>query len=123
MGEKYRVWILTTAVGWVAGTAIMIAAVPPGLGAVSGAVLGATTGMMQWLVLRPQVRWAGWWVVVSTLAWALGIGLAPSSELVALPRIVLSAIMPALMTGIVLVLLLQVPKPSEEEESEGELPG
>lgn len=113
-------WVLATAVGWLAGVAIMIAVVPPGLGTVSGAVLGTATGTAQWLLLRRQVNWAGWWIPVSAMAWALGMSLAPSSELVALPRIVLSGVMPALMTGIVLALLIQVPKPSEEKESEGE---
>ena len=111
-------WVLATSVGWLAGVAIMIAAVPPGLGVVSGAVVGATTGTMQWLVLRHQVHWAGWWILISALAWATGLSLAPSSNLVVLPRIVLSGVMPAFMIGIVLVLLMQYPKPSEEEETE-----
>jgi hypothetical protein len=113
-------WALNTTVGWLAGVAVMIAVVPPGLGTLSGAVLGTATGTAQWLLLRRQVYWAGWWVPVSALAWALGISLAPSPESVVLPRIVLSGVMPAVITGIALALLLQVPKPPEEEEPESE---
>lgn len=113
-------WVLNTAVGWLAGVAVMIAAIPPGLSILSGAVLGTATGTAQWLILRRQVYWAGWWIPVSALAWALSVSLAPSPELISLRRIVLSGIMPALITGTVLALLLQVPKPSEEEEAEGE---
>jgi hypothetical protein len=114
-------WALATALGWLAGVAVMIAVVPPGLGVLSGAVLGTATGTAQWLFLRRQVYWAGWWIPVSALAWALGISLAPSPESVALPRIVLSGVMPAVITGTALALLLQVPKPPEEqEEPEGE---
>lgn len=113
-------WILITAVGWLGGLAIMIAAVPPGLGALSGTVLGTTTGIMQWILLRRQVRWAGWWIAVSALAWATGLSVAPSSELVALPRIVLSGVMPSVMTGITLGLLLQYPKPVKKAEGESD---
>jgi hypothetical protein len=113
-------WALVTAVGWLAGVAIMLAVVLPGLGVLSGAVLGTATGTAQWLLLRRQVNWAGWWVPVSALAWALGISLAPSPELISLRRIVLSGTMPAVITGTVLALLLQVPKPPEGETPEGE---
>jgi len=111
-------WILATALGWGAGLTIMIVAVPPGIAVLSGAVLGAATGTAQWLVLRPQIHWAGWWIPVSALAWALGMSLAPSSDLVALPRIVLSGVLSAVMTGIVLELLLRFPKPLEEQKTE-----
>jgi hypothetical protein len=113
-------WILVTAAGWLAGVGIMLAAVPPGFGVVSGAVLGAATGTAQWLLLRRQVYWAGWWIPVSALAWGTGLSLAPPSEAIVLPRIVLSGVMPAFMTGIILALLIQYPKPSEEEEPESE---
>lgn len=113
-------WILATAIGWLAGLAIIIPIVPAGFGFLSGAVLGATTGIAQWLLLRRNVYWAGWWIVVSALAWATGLSLGPPSEAIMLPRIVLSGVMPAFMTGIVLALLMQVPKPTEEEETESD---
>jgi hypothetical protein len=37
-----------------------------------GAILGATVGLAQWLVLRRRVSGTGWWVLAS----AAGIGLA-----------------------------------------------
>jgi hypothetical protein len=108
-------WILATAVGWLAGLAIAIVVVPPGFGLLSGAVIGATTGTAQWRLLRPQVHWAGWWIVVSALAWATGLSLAPASGLVVLPRIVLSGVMSTILTGITLELLLRNPKEGEGE--------
>lgn len=113
-------WILATAAGWLGGLAIMIAAIPPGLGALSGTVLGTTTGIMQWILLRRQVRWAGWWIAVSALAWATGLSLAPASGTAVLPRIVLSGVMPSVMTGITLGLLLQYPKPVKKAEGESD---
>ena len=44
-------------------------------GVVSGAVGGAAIGILQWLVLRRQVSGAGWWVLASTMGWAVGSGL------------------------------------------------
>ena len=34
--------------------------------------IGAVTGILQWIVLRRQVRQAGWWVLASTAGWAGG---------------------------------------------------
>ena len=105
-------WILVTAAGWLAGVLIVIPIVPPGLGLMSGAIIGAATGFAQWWLLRRQVHWAGWWIPVSMLAWstALAIGLAM------LPRVVLSGVVASMMTGPALNLLLQFPKKAEEGE-------
>ncbi len=107
-------WILATAAGWLAGLAIIIPVIPPGMGPLSGAVLGATTGTAQWLLLRRHVCWAGWWIVVSILAWAtaLAIGIA------LLPRVVLSGVVVGTMTGLALDLLLRTPRPAEEGEED-----
>jgi len=103
-------WIVATAAGWMAGLGIALYMVPPGFGLLTGALLGATTGMAQWVLLRPQVRWAGWWIAVSILAWSTALGLAPASGQVALPPIVLSGVMSAVPTGLALELLLRNPK-------------
>jgi hypothetical protein len=107
-------WILATAIGWLAGLVIVIPVVPPGMGFLSGAVMGATVGAAQWVLLRRQVHLAGWWIVVSILAWSTALSLAPASGSNALPPLVLSGIMPAVVTGITLGLLLNFPKPREE---------
>lgn len=41
--------------------------------AIRAAVVGVAVGMAQWLILRRQVHWAGWWVLASMLAWSGGI--------------------------------------------------
>ena len=103
-------WVLVTAVGWMVGLGIALFTVPPGLGLLTGALVGATTGTAQWYLLRAQVRWAGWWIVVSVLAWSTALSLAPASGVVALPPIVLSGVMSAVLTGFTLELLLRNPK-------------
>jgi hypothetical protein len=40
------------------------------------AVGGASVGIAQWLVLRRQVAKAGWWVLASTVGWAMCVALA-----------------------------------------------
>jgi hypothetical protein len=40
-----------------------------------GAVGGIVGGIMQWLILRQHVARSGWWVVVSLVGLALGIGI------------------------------------------------
>lgn len=104
-------WILATAAGWTAGLAIVIPLVPQGTGLLSGLVIGMATGTAQWLLLRNQVRWGGWWIAASAVAWATGLSLAPALDSPVLPRIVLSGVMPSLITGTTLELLLRTPRP------------
>ncbi len=107
-------WLLATAFGWLAGVLVVVFAA--GTGLFAGLVIGAATGTAQWLLLRKEVHWAGWWIAVSALAWATSLSLAPNPESVLLPRVVLSGVMPSLITGITLELLLRAPKPAVEEE-------
>jgi len=70
-------WVLASILGLaVAGfvsTAVALAGayeIPLGF-AVFGFVGGAMAGLMQWFVLRRQVSRAGWWVLASTVSWAV----------------------------------------------------
>lgn len=107
-------WILATSGGWVVGWGIAFAALPLQLDFVSGFLIGTTTGMAQWLILRKEVHWAGWWVVISALAWSTGLNL--------MPGFLTSGVLPGAITGIALALLLCYPKSqghAAEEESAG----
>jgi len=94
-------WILASTVGWAGGWAIVIALVPPELGVLTGAVLGAAMGTLQWLFLRGHFHQAGWWIVVSTLGWTAGLTLLTGQFLV-------GAVAGA-VTGIALELLFRFP--------------
>ena len=109
-------WFLATGAGWLAG--VLVVLFIAGTGSFAGLVIGTVTGTAQWMLLRKEVHWAGWWIVVSSLAWAAGITLAPEPEKVLLPPVVLSGVMPSLITGITLELLLRAPKPAVEEEAD-----
>lgn len=69
-------WVLVTIVGFGLGKLIgesvaqgMLATVGH---AVSGALIGASVGLAQWLVLRRQLPRAEAWVLASVAAWAVG---------------------------------------------------
>jgi hypothetical protein len=77
-------WVLVSSVGFgvgkAAGEAVangMPTAVAHGL---SGAVIGVSVGVAQWLVLRRHVSRAKWWVVTTIAAWAVGWSLISLAE-------------------------------------------
>lgn len=88
--------------------------------ALLGFVLGAMMGFAQWLVLRPYIRNAGWWVLASAAGWAMGMvvifagaSIIPDGASVAL-MVIIGLVSAAAMgatfaaiTGIALVRLLQ----------------
>jgi hypothetical protein len=78
-------WILLTALGWAAGWALtgetfgvsaswsfdqqhLSSTLFTALRAVAG---GAMTGLGQWLVLRHNVKRAGWWILATAVSWGI----------------------------------------------------
>jgi hypothetical protein len=87
------------------------------LGWIGIASLGwLVTGTLQWLVLRGKVSRAGWWVLASTVGWALSAtvtrtipwGVEPKDALWAL---VVAGVVWGMVTGGALVWLLRQPVP------------
>jgi hypothetical protein len=103
-------WILASTAGWAVGLTMGDAAGKAVGLAVTGAVAGAVIGVAQWLLLRRQVRRAGWWILASTAGWAVGdaVGLA-----------VIGAVS-GIITGAVLVWLLRQPRREDERKSQPE---
>jgi hypothetical protein len=94
-------WIVFSALGWTAGWGIIIKLLPPQLGILTEPVLGATLGTTQWILLRWHYYRAGWWILVSTLGWTVGLtGLTG--------ELLVGAVVGA-VTGIALELLLRYP--------------
>jgi hypothetical protein len=92
-------WPVVTALAWMGGSILLQVAVPPYLRLLlAGLILGPTVGLVQWRVLHQEVRWAGWWIVVSTIGWITGLTLVPG-------MLATGALVGAL-TGIALGLLL-----------------
>jgi hypothetical protein len=97
-------WIVATAVGWSLGSGIILFFMPNVMDFIAGVVIGITTGTAQWLILRREFYWAGWWIVINVVAWTTGLAL--------LPGILLTGVVAGFVTGTAIALLSQNPKPA-----------
>ncbi|MBC8507925.1 MAG: hypothetical protein ISR58_03045 [Anaerolineales bacterium] len=66
-------WIVLSASGWMLGWGISMALVIPESAALIAGIVGLSTGGFQWYSLRRWVPIAHWWILVSTLAWIIGL--------------------------------------------------
>lgn len=96
-------WIVATSIGWIAGYFLTLFLLPQGLEVFEGLILGLTTGTAQFLILRQEFHWAGWWIIFSIIGWTTGLTL--------LPGILLTGTMAGALTGLCLEILLRNPKP------------
>jgi hypothetical protein len=96
-------WIFATALGWLLGSILLFSVVPTDLDFVAGVVMGLTTGTAQWVILRREFFWSGWWIVINVVAWTTGMAL--------LPGLLLTGVIAGVITGVAIGLLLQNPKP------------
>jgi len=96
-------WIVATSAGWIAGYFITLFMLPEEFVFLEGMVLGLTTGIAQWLILRRELHWAGWWIVFSIIGWITGLTLFPG--------VLLTGTMAGVLTGFPLEILLRYPKP------------
>lgn len=96
-------WIIATMLGWLIGSILIRYFVTDGGEFLAGAILGCTVGVAQWFILRKELQWAGWWIIINIVAWTTGMAL--------LPGIFSTGAMIGAITGIALGLLLQYPKP------------
>ncbi|MFA9402478.1 MAG: hypothetical protein ACERKY_05375 [Anaerolineales bacterium] len=66
-------WVLASTVGWIlVGALADVLEIKGGLVAVWPALIGATVGTFQWLVLQKHVPLAGFWIVASAIGWVAG---------------------------------------------------
>lgn len=96
-------WIVATSIGWIAGYFITLFLLPQEFEALEGMIIGLTTGFTQWLILRREFHWAGWWIIFSLIGWTTGLTL--------LPGILLTGTMAGALTGLCLEVLLRNPRP------------
>lgn len=95
-------WIVATSIGWTAGYFFAFFMLPQELETLTGMTIGLTTGIAQWMVLRREFHWAGWWIIFSVIGWTTGLTL--------LPGVMLTGTMAGALTGIALEVLLRHPK-------------
>jgi len=89
-------WAVYSTLGWIIGYIVFVIAVPPNMEFFLGPIIGLTVGIAQWLLLKNIVYWAGWWMVISIIAWTTG--------LVIVPGLLSSGALPGALTGLTLVV-------------------
>ncbi|MEW5830207.1 MAG: hypothetical protein AB1846_15035 [Chloroflexota bacterium] len=96
-------WVILSAVGWITGYILIILLIPMNLSILIGLALGGSVGLAQWLILKNEVDWAGWWIIVSVLAWTTG--------LILVPGLLSSGALPGALTGLALTILFRFSAP------------
>lgn len=96
-------WIVATSAGWIIGYLITLLMLPQEFEFLQGMIIGLTTGIAQWMILRREFHWAGWWIIFSTMGWITGLTL--------LQGVLLSGTMSGALSGLCLEILLRNPKP------------
>jgi len=106
-------WVLLTTLGCGVGSAIantVARPMPESMHHVVGwTVDGACVGGAQWILLRRELTGAGWWVLVTALAWKL-FYIQPDAGPASLGDAIVLGIFSGLLTGIVLVWRLRRPR-------------
>jgi hypothetical protein len=105
--QKAWRWMIFSSLGWIAGYIIFVISVPGEMGYLLGPILGGVLGVMQWFILRKELDWAGWWIVVSILAWTTG--------LTVMPGFLTSGALPGALTGLTLVILFRFSSPEKRK--------
>ena len=105
--QKAWRWAIYSSLGWIAGYIFFVVFVPASLGFLLGPLMGGVAGSVQWFLLRKEVDWAGWWIIISVLAWTTGITM--------MPGLLSSGALPGALTGLTLVILFRFS--SSEQES------
>jgi hypothetical protein len=104
-------WTLATAAAWIGGSILLLIVVPGDLQLLlSGLILGPVLGLAQWLILRREVRWAVWWIAISTISWITGLTLVPG--------ILATGALAGAISGIALSLLLYTRHPAQKPNHE-----
>ncbi len=95
-------WMLATSIGWTLGYFVTLFLIPSAPEVLTGVTLGLATGIAQWIILRKELRWTGWWIIFSMMGWVSGLNL--------LPGFFLTGTMAGSLTGLCLEILLRTPK-------------
>ena len=99
-------WGFQSSLGWIAGYILLIVIFQENMEFLAGPVLGAAVGVVQWFLLRKEVDWAGWWIIISIIAWTTGLTL--------MPGLLSSGALPGALTGLALVILFRFSLPNHK---------
>ena len=97
--QKAWRWAILSSLGWIIGYILLAIFFPAFMMLLVGPVMGGILGLVQWFLLKQEVEWAGWWIVISMLAWTTGLTL--------MPGFLTSGALPGALTGLTLVILFR----------------
>jgi hypothetical protein len=92
-------WGVLSIIGWTAGYVLCVVLFSANADLMVGPFVGAAVGIAQWFLLKNEFDWAGWWIMISLLAWTSG--------LVIMPGLFTSGALPGALTGLTLVILFR----------------
>lgn len=92
-------WAVYSFTGWTIGYILFVVLSAGNSGFPAGPLVGVAAGIAQWILLRKEVNWAGWWVIISPLAWTTGLNI--------IPGLLTSGALPGALTGLTLVILFR----------------
>jgi hypothetical protein len=101
--QKAWRWAVLSSLGWITGYILALFFLPTNMGFLFGGIMGGTVGLVQWLILRMEMEWSGWWVVISIMAWTTGLNL--------MPGFLTSGALPGALTGLALIVLFRFSAP------------
>ena len=102
-------WAILSSLAWIAGYILFVVFLPGEMGFLLGPLLGGLVGLVQWTILRKETEWAGWWIVISIMAWTTGLTL--------LPGLLSSGALSGAITGLSLVILFRNSPPGSDDET------
>jgi hypothetical protein len=105
--QKAWQWMIFSSLGWIVGYILFVFFFPANMGYLLGPILGSAIGIAQWLILRKELDWAGWWIIINILAWTTG--------LTVMPGMLTSGALPGALTGLTLVILLRFSTSKQQE--------
>jgi len=92
-------WAVFSSLGWIIGYILFALFFSKDMGIMIGPIMGVAVGTVQWVLLKNEFEWAGWWIIISMLAWTTG--------LTTLPGLLTSGALPGSLTGFTLVILFR----------------
>lgn len=97
--DKAWRWAIFSSLAWIVGYILYVIFFSANMRFLLGPLLGGAVGIAQWILLRKEVNWAGWWIIISIMAWTTGLTL--------MPGFLTSGTLPGALTGLTLVILFR----------------
>jgi hypothetical protein len=92
-------WAVYSAIAWIVGYILFVILFPEEMGFLFGSIMGAILGVVQWFILKEEFDFAGWWIVISMMAWTTGMTIMPGP--------LTSGSLPGALTGLTLVVFFR----------------